>query len=503
MRTLLITVILALYLIVWWLFPAMPYFDLPNHVTRCYLIGEVLKQSELGQLFTFDFHFMPYILGDLLLAGILQFTSIEVGGVLWVTLAFISLPIGVWFYLRALESTKHQQAFAFLLSTYLSTSAFFLFGYNNFCISIGLTFIALGCLEIFLVRLERREFISALLALCLLFLSLFSCYLMHLAGYFFCAIIAAVLLLSRLLSKRLPFFHTVLAGLPFLAIALYHVATQTGHSSTRTELWELRPLLKKFPAFGSAFIRFDYPIDIFLFSIFAGLIVLLLISGLKNLSTKETRLRAYEHVAILLALLVTYFALPVGSGTLFEIDVRALPFISICGMFLALHLGKDGVRKQRFFLYFAIFLSLSNLAYIVYRLKPHNDFLSGYNQALMQIPVKQTVLPISTIPDEGRYGIGVNAGTIYTLLRHGLTPYIFSGNNKGEPFTYFNYRNEPYEPFGFWYIRNLDKDVQWDEVQKTYDYIVITKPYDRSRIGLTNLKTYFENPQAVVFQVAK
>ncbi len=503
MRTLLITVILALYLIVWWLFPAMPYFDLPNHVTRCYLIGEVLKQSELGQLFTFDFHFMPYILGDLLLAGILQFTSIEVGGVLWVTLAFISMPIGVWFYLRTLESTKHQQAFAFLISTYLATSAFFLFGYNNFCISIGLTFIALGCIEIFIARLERSEKIGALLALCSLFLAVSGCYLMHLAGYFFCAIITAVVLLCRLLSRKLSFLRAVLAGLPFLAIALYHIATQTGHASTRAELWELRPFIKKFPAFGSAFIRFDYPIDIALFILFFSSLAYLIFAGRESLAIREARLKAYESVAILLTLFVTYFLLPVGSGTIYEIDVRALPYISVFGVILALQIGKDEVRRRRIFLQLGIFLSLANWAYIAYRLKPHNDYLVGFNQALMQIPEKKTVLPIATLPDEGRIGIGVNAGTLYTPLRHGVTPYIFSENNKGEPFTYFSYKHEIYEPFFFWYIRNLDKDVQWDEVQKTYDFIVITKPFDRTRIGLQNLKTYFENPQAIVLEIAK
>jgi hypothetical protein len=78
------------------------------------------------------------------------------------------------------------------------------------------------------------------------------------------------------------------------------------------------------------------------------------------------------------------------------------------------------------------------------------------------------------------------------LDRGALNPYLFSGNF-GDPMSYFRYKNLPYAPDFQWYRaqmqgRKQDGEVDWNRVACTYDYILVTMPYDAVFIRVPTLE---------------
>jgi hypothetical protein len=70
------------------------------------------------------------------------------------------------------------------------------------------------------------------------------------------------------------------------------------------------------------------------------------------------------------------------------------------------------------------------------------------------------------------------------------------------PMSYFNYRGRrPYSPSVFWYYRGDDK-VDWNKVSVDYDYILIAKPFDPSRI-MDKVALEAENASGALLRIVK
>jgi hypothetical protein len=88
------------------------------------------------------------------------------------------------------------------------------------------------------------------------------------------------------------------------------------------------------------------------------------------------------------------------------------------------------------------------------------------------------------------------------LDRGALDPYLFSGNF-GDPMSYFRYRNLPYAPDFQWYRAQMqglkqDSEVDWNRVACSYDYILITMPYDTAFIRVPTDKVASNDAAALL-----
>jgi hypothetical protein len=108
-------------------------------------------------------------------------------------------------------------------------------------------------------------------------------------------------------------------------------------------------------------------------------------------------------------------------------------------------------------------------------------------------------LPVNTKHLEGAVRPFLHVDSFLVIDRHGLSPYLFSGNG-GYPMKYFRYAHWPYAPDDDWY--NSNGAVDWRQVGCSYDYLLVTKPYDPNRIGLSTT-ALAENASAVLLRVAK
>ena len=87
--------ITAAYIIVFARFTMFPFQDFPNHLTRATVLADLLFHhgAMFGPMFEFRFIPEPYLLGDLMLAGLVEIFGPTAAGALWNTVVLLSGPL--------------------------------------------------------------------------------------------------------------------------------------------------------------------------------------------------------------------------------------------------------------------------------------------------------------------------------------------------------------------------------------------------------------------------
>lgn len=503
--------LITAYLVLWLSLRHYPFLDFPNNLARAFIISQLLTDpgSPFHQHFVFFPSFRPHILGDILMSQLLRIVSLEAAAQLWIVLAFAALPLAIVTYLRVLGKHQLDVLLVLFLSLYLASDWFFLTGFFNYKLAVSFYFFALSA-WIWLLRAIRAGSAGAseILPRFLIFsLAMTCCFLMHLAGFFFLAITIGTIVGLRIIARRISAREMVLTLAPALLLGLIYLFSKSSHHQTFN--WSLDSLilrspLNKLEAVGTMFVRFNTGIDVVLFALFLAIVAFSIYSrqGAADDDAVSGRRERIEHLLVAGALVLTYLALPVAVFNIYDIDDRALPFI----FFYLVLAGVSGVsrglitRERIALLAAAAFLALVNLAYMANYLPKHDHRLGEYKQALFAIPPGKRVLPISTVEDEGRIETLGHAGALYTILQRGFTPYIFSATTHS-PANYFDYRQVTYAPTGYWYMRHKDRLVDWQRIAGSYDYIVITHPFQEERLTtpISGLRKIFENDAATVY----
>src|SRR6185312_389797 len=81
--------------------------DFPNHLARAVVMSDLLFDHgrQFGQAFTYHFLFVPYVLADWLLAGMVRVLGLTGATPLFPVLVFLSLPAALYIYLRAQQAS--------------------------------------------------------------------------------------------------------------------------------------------------------------------------------------------------------------------------------------------------------------------------------------------------------------------------------------------------------------------------------------------------------------
>jgi len=492
----------------------LPFLDLPNHATRSWIIGELLWGERFQELFAVDLLFTPYILGDLILAHLYRLFSLETGALVYLSGCFLSLPLGLTFYQRSRGIAPALSSVMLCLAAFLATNWYFLASYTNYSLSLGLVFFTLGSWE----RLVRRPGEKSWRWALLFCLGTTLTYLAHLSGLLFLCLLLGGSITVRLLSRRLPLLQACLTIAPFVALWTIHLSRETSQADLN-EAWLYRTPYNKLLAFGSMFFRFNLAIDSVLVLLFIALLILALHAGRdtkqrfsqqylpnsfrpaswwRSFQSSDSAVETIELILLVLGLTTLFLILPVGMAAAYDIDGRALPFLFSYLILLVFQQVKFPDRALPSLRAGAFLLALGNLVYLGWYLEKHNHRLVAFNQLLASIPRGASVLPVATAPDEGRIQTGLHNGALYSAVGEGLTPYIFSSAH-GQPVTYFHYRRFPQAPLIFWYLRKLP--VNWPQIAGDYQFLVIAKPFDRSRLELPGLEVLAENESGTVFAI--
>lgn len=472
------------YAALFWSLDGLPYGDTPNHLTRAVVIADLLFHGgrRFAHEFTFTVGFFPYILGDLLLASMVELFGAYDAGRLWVVLTAASLPLSMIAYLRLTGHRARSALLAAIVAMYLGTDWFFMAGFGSFRIGIALTLLTCA----FWQRFLRDGSIRAYAAYALL---LVAGYLTHLSALVFSAAAVGTISIVALVLGEAPMTRAACGAIPFLALgAAYGLSSGLG---SEPAVWRL-PILKKIVRLASPFQRYGVATEGALALLFA-IICAFMAKGWRD---RRRSARVVTEGVLAIAFLGVYVALPHRKGIITYVDVRAIPFVAITAFLWALAVWEERASRSRVVPILAIALAGANLLVLAIHLLPANADMLQYRELAKRIPRGSVVLPVVTNrPADGRSEPLNSAGTFATIEVGALTPYIFEGG--AQP--YFRARALPYAPGEYWARWNSDPG-DTATIARTYDYVLAMTPFDPSRLRIPT-REIARNRAAVLLQV--
>jgi len=499
-RGLFALVVLAYIGIFLWFSPLLVQ-DYPNHLARAQVLADLLFRhgADFGQSFRFHLLLTPYVSGDLLLASLVQAVGIKAAAAIWTLFAFLSLPAAVYAYLRARGAPAEVRLLMLFVSLYLSTDTFFVMGFFEFKLSIALTLVALAMVELLRQQWSGARFgiFAALIVLT---------YLTHLAAIVFIAAAIASSALWRAVLGKSRIDRDIFLLTPIICVLAWHLVVAAGYRQPDdivAQNTEWSTVASKVARLSWDFVRYHRRPD---FVVIATLLAFLMFYvGGRRLWGKEGIVtpQVLEPLGYGVLFAGLYIALPFAQAEASYIDVRALalaPFFAVLGLLnLPPSTEPSAARLNTLALCLAVAVPCINLGYLVFHFQKERAWLAQYRAIVADIPQKSTVLPIYTDRREGNVLKHLHAASFAVIDRHAVIPYLFSGDN-GSPMKYFRYVQRPYGPDELWYPARRDGEVDWPQVSRQYQYLLISKPFEADRIRLKT-HTVAENDAAALLAV--
>lgn len=496
---------------------SFPFEDLPDHLARAKVLGDLLFHHGRvwGGIFAFHFRLVPYLLHDLILTSLVASLGTAAGGAVFNELLLLSLPCALLYYMHANRLAPQARPLVVLISLYLATDWFFLVGFAAFRLGIALLVACIALADSLRARWSTRRY-------CVYLAAVLAGYLEHLTvpAFLFATLVVSAAL--RLFSGRTDRRTELRLLLPVIGLlALYFGVLAGPHHAASPSIYSLEwgTVAGKIRGLRDEFFRYggrSYGPMMLLLAFCLLWPVRRELASPRRLLTPEV----LEQIALAVTFLGIYAVLPGTYSGAAYVDVRALPIVVLFILFAVLRLTPASSRGSEFAsapaLAAAAVLAAVNLTYIGWHLEQNNAWMVRYRAVVAQIPRGALVLPIFTYPKATMVPLP-HASAFVLLDRGGLIPDLFAGN-LGDPMSYFDYVRHPYAPVEQWYhfqevwsrspvftFRTQGQSyswrfhydheehdwrpavlapVSWGAVACRYPYILVTQPYDPAYIGV-------------------
>jgi len=466
-----------------WLSP-LALQDFPNHLARARVMADLLFQhgARFGDQFDLQVLAVPYLLGDLVLATTIRLCGITGAALAWTAASFLSLPVALLFYLSTVRLRPDTKALLVLLSLYLATDWFFLAGFLEFRVGVATTLVVLALAERFRLR-------PSVPSLGLFAIVVLAGYLVHLSTLVFASVLLGTLGAWRVFHKRSRLSVEAALLLPCVALLVWHFGctSEYRHPGDLVEnpfIWGTVP--SKLAGVLGEFRRYSPRPDQLMMATLVAAVGCQV--GYFWRRARRPSVACQEFLALAAVMLALYFILPMGYAEAYYVDVRALPFVS---SFLILSLlsfapadsqvagGKPVVAVP-----LAADLVAGNLAYLTAHMWSQKQWLTQYRRVIAVAPPHSRVLPVYTTGAEGKVVPLLHSFAFASIDRDAVIPYLQTGDT-GNPQKYLRYRDRPYAPDQMWYSNVPPSPVDWQRVACDYQYLLVIKPFDPARFGLT------------------
>jgi hypothetical protein len=492
--------LLAVYCAMLVLLSPIPVQDFPDHLARAVAMSDLIFHggARFGDIYQFHLLWIPYLLGDLILTGAVEFLGPTGGSALWALLVFLSFPWAAVYYLRVRGFEANDRILMLLLALYLATDWFFLMGFMTFRVSVAMLIATLG-----LVELLRRKWSYALFALYVVAIILD--YLMHLSPIIFLVAALGVTGLLRLWLRTTTLRTEAALFIPVIAALAWQFAVANGYREpgdplTSSYFWGTWP--SKFERVGSQFFHFAPRTDLLLLATLAAAV--LARAGLPRWRDLRRPL-VLEMLALAVTFLAMYFVLPLGYSDAYYVDTRPLPLVSFFFIAACLALPRQDPKvtppRERLALALAVALAIGNLAYLGKHFLADRAWIAEYRSIAAAVPIHGRVLTVYTHGGVGSFFPYLHTSGFVAMDRVGIEPYVFAGDN-GNPMKYFRYTHLPYDPPEDWYGEIPRPALDWRRVADDYDFLLVTKPYDPGVLGVAT-RPLTENSTATLLEIQK
>jgi hypothetical protein len=493
-------ILAAAYVVTLGLLSPVTLQDYPAHLARAVAMADLWFHggARFGEMFSYHFLFVPYYLGDLGLTVLVEVFGPRLGGGLWLTIVFLSLPCALLFFMRVTHIAAERRVLVFMLSLYLATDWFFLMGFLSFRLGVAVTIVILALVLQLRNRWSTRLFVvySALVVLG---------YLVHLTTIAFLAAAIGVSGLLRLRWRTSNVRTETLLLAPVAAMFAWHFGVAVGYNLPGDPIenpYTWGTLYEKFTRLDYEFVRFHRHSDLPMLIAFVACVLL----SVGRLRLRDLRESAVLEMLVLATMFVAmYIALPMGYSEAWYVDVRPLALVSVCLILACANLpaGRSWTRVPGVALAIVLAMGLvaGNLSYLKRHLIRDQAWLTQYRAIVAAVPVGAHVLPVYTHAAEGSIAPYLHANSFITIDREGLMPYAFTADT-ANPEKYVRYVHMPYRPDEGWYCKHRWGIIDWRSVASDYDYVLITKPFESRRIRLPTT-TVAENGTAALLAIKK
>ncbi len=442
-----------------------PMQDMPDHLTRAHIIGDLLFNAGASYGGYFDIQIGPYsyLYGDLLLATLDHYLGTGCAARIWIALSVALLPWATWFVAREHGFPRISAATASLLALYLATDRFFVAGFLYFQLGMACALFSYG----WYLRAKYTHSRSAYVYFATFLLAGYG---VHLSALIFSIAMTGTSSAISLMRRRMTLQQA--AGLMLLPALLFAIYLLFGHpggtEAVQPSIWA--SLQQKLQRIATPIVRFQRLPEYGLFIMFSSVALL----GLSRAALK-TVAGKHDLLAFPLLFFALYLAMPRNGAGAIDVDNRALPYLFLSLIFLGSATDRSRpMRQAQFFL--ALLVAGANLAYVSTQMLPQNLLMGRYKLIAAQIPYHAAVLPIYAAAYTNRYDPMFHAGSYATLESSAITPYLFAAD-KTPPQSYFHYKSREPAPSEFWY-GGTEGLTTWSQVAMTYRYLLITVPWD-------------------------
>jgi hypothetical protein len=484
--------------------------DFPNHLARATVMADLMFHhgSHFGADFQYQFMFVPYVLADLALTGLVGLLGPVPAASVWEGVTFLSYPCAVLFFLRVNRTPTSGQIVGVLFATVLSPDWFFFAGWCAFRLGLALMLVALGLA----IMLRRRRSVAFA---CLYAVVVVSAYLMHISALLFTVAAIGITGLLGLWHRETNLRTEALLWAPILALVAWKFGfVNEGHLTQNTLEgnglfnWEWGTLHEKLSFVTYEFHRLGLPVEKLLN---AGFLVCLGLAGFLAVRRRGS-IRGWlldPAVRDCLALCITfvgmYFILPHRFPDADFVDIRAtapavtfLVAATLCGS------AAGDVNHRRLAvgaMLATTVLSLATLAVLLEHLHSQDTWISNYRRIVAAVPAGSRVWGVTL--QQGPFGM---ASSSILIDRNAVIPTLYSGDN-GNPMLYFRYLHRPYVPRKRWWQFREEANqpspvVDWQRVGCDYDFILAEQPWDRRWLGVET-STIAENSSAMLLRLSK
>ncbi len=505
-----VATILCLYICFAFAISNAPLEDMPNHLARVRIIGDLLFDRGLifGHWFRFHPTFAPYMAGDLLLMGLERCFGEQGAAAVWIAASVLLLPLGIGFALRTQGASRISAFAGVALALYLATDWFFVMGFLNYQLGAASAVFAYG----WFIRARQSGGVRDSVVF---FSFVLLCYVLHLSSLVFIVAIVGMSLVVSLIRREASIGRTVKLFLPPCILLGAHILSGsdlafTGHVANENPS-EWGTWFLKLRGLGAPAVRFSPLPETALFAMFlAAALLPVALTPLRSI-------RDWADKWIIAAMFVGfYFVMPTYANKVFLIDVRGLPYALVFLLFGGILSSGPRSKLGRVQFAMALLVACVNLAYLASQLLPLNSAMGRYKAIASEIPPGSVVLPIDTWPTVGRYRPFLHAGSYATSESFVLTPYLFA-SDENPPMSYFSYVRRDYAPNEYWYSYGWyaapaglaasggAQSGGWPEgarkeIARRYQYILVTVPWDATRIPV-NYQTVRSNDVAALLRV--
>ena len=452
-----------------WAFDALPYQDVPNHLARAVVIADLLFDggTRFGEVFAFEWRFVPYILGDAWHAVTVQWLSPEAAARVWVIVAFASFPAATALLLRTWDAPRPVLIAGVVAAAFLGADWFLRLGFLNFRYGLALALLGVVAWERLLAKpgVARAVLYAAVVV---------GAYLTHLTALIFTIGIVGVLSLLRLVRDREGLVRYALAGAPPLLLLGWHLVFQPGLEAGAS--WHPDLVSKLLQTVGGLAPTRER-LELLCAAAFVGLVTVPLLAS----RFRGWPPRAWETFAVGLAFGILYLWLPEKRGEIWGVNIRALPMAWLFAALTAAWVVAYRGAWEHAFRIGLFGVALVHLAVLGATLREDNATMRAYREVALRVPAGATVLPVVTAPKRGLVSPTAHAASFATVHRGAIVPYTFTGN-LGAPMPYFTFRERPPAfPWQWWYLHDR-LPRRWVNMLSGYDYLLIQTPVDWRRL---------------------